>query len=272
MRKATWGFGAGAILSALVGLLAVTPAPVRADSGSLGPISLNVGKNLNDHADSPSFKVTATGQIVVGVSAHTNGFLPNDPNVKVRLELLKPNGQRAGQPVEKLINNAPVGMSLSYKVTADDLHLQPQLWKVRLTNIDPSNRRDFSATVNVAFPSSTVTLAVSPNVPLTLFAGQEESKTFSTPSGKTGTLEISAEWNTDLFGVGLLNPKPLQLTLRKPNGQVAKSGSQMSPMVMTYQVKASDIQSGNTWTINVLDPNAEGLEHIKVKVRFTPSN
>jgi hypothetical protein len=253
-------------LLCVFGVLSLTGL-ARADNVTLGPLQLHVDKQVNSKAEVP-FSVSAAGKITVKIDSRTSSLLPNDPNIRVKIELLRPNGKPAvtKQPLVGFF-----GTQTTFTFNASELGN----WKVRITNIDTSNQLPTDHTVTVTFPIATQTLPTDPSAPLTLLPGQSEEHTFQLNPKKTGKLEIKATWDTDFFGGGFLNPVPMHVELYRqgPNGSKVKVAQQdmKSPLTLTYQVKTADLANGTTWTLVIVNNNGVGIANFVAKVRFTPS-
>jgi hypothetical protein len=258
----------------LLALVAFYSLAVRADTLKHGPFSFNLKKGLNATTDLPAFTVSTTGQIKVEVEARTSTILPNDPTIRIRAELIRPNGTVAASK-EMLINWLSKKTSFTYEVKASDL-TGSKTWKVRIRNIDTSNRMPAEGKVTVHYPTTTQTQSVYPSAKLTLLAGQTEYRFFKLTPNKTGRLRIEATWNTDFFGGGILNPVPLRLKLQRPNGSssyvTVKTKQGKSELEFTYDVQAGDISHGREWRIEVHNPNTQGIADFTVKVKFTPNS
>jgi hypothetical protein len=142
---------------------------------------------------------------------------------------------------------------------------------VRVRAIDTTNAMDFEGKVSISYPIATVTLPVSPSTTFHLDNGNTEYRTFELKPNKKGKLEIKATWDTDFLGGGALNPRPLTVTLKRPDGSKAKTVTMKSALQLTYQVQQGDLDNGRTWTLVVHNLNTQYLENIRLTVRFTPS-
>jgi hypothetical protein len=270
-RKLTrWCVLTGVVL----GALALATGSARADTKTAGPATVSLARQLNAKSDGPSFAVTAAGKITVSATLHTKGFLPNDPNIRVRVALMKPNA--SGTLVSVTSKDATIGRQnsttkLTHEVTAAEASAA-KTWRVRITNIDTVNRMEAEGSVVVTFPSATRVLRVEPADKLTLFQGQTEDRTFKLSPNVKGRLDVEATWNTDLLGGGDFNKVPLRVRLFAPGKATpAAIVTMKSKLVLHHDVQQGELGSGN-WRLEIHNPNNNGIENFVATVRFTPKS
>ncbi|MCI0486464.1 MAG: hypothetical protein L0229_07670 [Blastocatellia bacterium] len=258
---------AGTIAAALFILFGtITPTASAQGNQTIGPITLNVGSRLNSRVEFP-FNVTANGQISVRIEWKTTTLLPNDPDIRLRAQIIKPDGSVATTAERTVVKYQFRTVTLNH--TTQEASCTSGVWRVRITNRETTNPNRITALarVRITMPSATQNIIgrLNSRVKIRLLEGNTENRTFTLSQRSPGTLRVEVKFNTDLLGGGPLNPRPLRVRLKRPNGSVAVSRQTNSVLNFTYSVTQADINGGNTWTLEFFNPNPQGIENIEVQ-------
>jgi hypothetical protein len=131
----------------------------------------------------------------------------------------------------------------------------------RIQNIDDWNKTTVSGNLTLRYPTADRILTGQPSLKFDLPQGLEANRAFTLSPNTPGKLKVKVVFN---------GSTRVRVTLKKPNGSNARQPVEgVSGLEFVYDIAASDITSGATWTVNVLNLTNTPADDVDVSVIYT---